>query len=485
MNAGPQFRHDAAEGEAVHEVPASVRKAAAQAQAWISEGLAGDGFTQQGRVRAAQLAQEPRVSLAVLKEIRSFLARHLAQKPADTRKPNGDPTPWLLAVQAWGGDDALPWAERLVEQAERGDEAGGQEVRWGQAELRTDEAASYLSPKERALLRPPARLPDGAWRLDAILARGGEVKSYTWGQEQTPWEELRADAVLSSLVGAPVTYSPHPKEVTPANAAEVTIPGARVLAVRLDEDARLLLGTLVVPQMPSQRGVSVGWKMGRLDTSTSPPSQRALRANHLTLTDHPRVKGAGLRLDAQAQEKTVKRTIHGVEFDLDDKAAQALDAERAAQTTRQDEASASAKQATEKLKDAEAKLQEADGKIKALEAARLDEAQIQARVKARAALETRAREVLPQADHARLDSMSDADIKRAALKAAYPNLDASRLDGPALDGAWSVLGAQAPKDAKPSTAGEAATLDSRTPAPRQDERPRALDAHFNNPPKAA
>lgn len=480
MNDQPQ-RHDE---EAVHEVPRGVREAAQRAKGWIDDGLAGDGFTRQGAVRATQLATAPKVSLAVAREIAAFLARHLAQEPDEVRKPNGDPTPWLVAVDAWGGRGALAWAKAIVEQADRQDEAAPADDRLREVELeiRLDGPASHLSPPARALLQPPRQLPDGAWRVDAVFAKGDEVKLYEWGQEVAPWEELRADEVLQSLVGVPVTYSPHPKEVTPANAPATAISGARVLSVQRSDEQRLVYGSLALPMLPSQRGVSVGWKISRLDKTTSPPSQRGLRANHLTLTDSPRVQGAGLRLDSK--EPTVKRTIHGVEFDLPDQAAQALDAERAAAKTRHDEIDGAAAAQKARAEKAEADAKAAAEKIKELEGARLDEAKVQGLVKARLELERKARAHLPEADAARLDAMTEAEIKRACLKVRFPALDVARLDGPALDGAWAVLGTTEEPARRSDEV--ALQLDGR----RQDAAPAVkpgvpLDAHFNNPPKKA
>lgn len=328
-----------------------------------------------------------------------------------------------------------------------------------QALLRLDATGAGLRPEERQHLRSPERLPDGSWRLDAVLARGGEVKTYDWGQEVAPWEELSAPATLDSLAGAPVT-SDHPwrdGEITPRNAPVHAIPGARVLRADAVEQGRFVRASLVLPHLPTTQGLSVGWLPPQIDNTTAPPSQRSLRANHVALTDSPRVPGAGVRLDdnpkKEAPMATAKIRIGAVEYDVEPHVAQAIEAERAANKPRQDGLEA-------EVKTLKAERDTLKGEVAALQAQRLDAKSLHAEAQKLAATLERAKAILPEPEHKRLDGLSVPEIKRAAVKHALPSLDEKASDE-TVEGAWLAL--------SPAKA-----------APRQDgQAPRAVDVIDN------
>ena len=101
--------------------PMDVRVAARRALDWISEGKAGDGFTGIGRSRAGQLASGEGVSLATLKRMKSFFARHEVDKEAIgfSQGEKGFPSAGRVAWDAWGGDDGFTWAKTMIARAEK------------------------------------------------------------------------------------------------------------------------------------------------------------------------------------------------------------------------------------------------------------------------------------------------------------------------------------------------------------------------------
>ncbi len=98
--------------------PQGVQEAAQRALEWIAEGHAGSGFTDVGRARAAQLARGDAVSETTIGRMRSFLARHGVNrnKPGWNAGDEGFPSGGRVAWDAWGGDAAVSWTERIMGQ---------------------------------------------------------------------------------------------------------------------------------------------------------------------------------------------------------------------------------------------------------------------------------------------------------------------------------------------------------------------------------
>lgn len=109
-------RFSKAEG---YSVPSEVQAAAKRAVAWISDGKAGDGFTSVGRNRAKQLADGGVVSRATLVKMRAYFARHGKQRGGHGRLQDGEPTPWRVAWDAWGGDAGRAWVNRVLGAVEK------------------------------------------------------------------------------------------------------------------------------------------------------------------------------------------------------------------------------------------------------------------------------------------------------------------------------------------------------------------------------
>ena len=99
--------------------PAGVAVAAKRALKWISEGKAGQGFTNVGRRRATQLASGEAVSADVVNRMISYFARHEVDKQATgfNSGEDGYPTPGRVSWDAWGGDAGQSWVNGLDQSA--------------------------------------------------------------------------------------------------------------------------------------------------------------------------------------------------------------------------------------------------------------------------------------------------------------------------------------------------------------------------------
>jgi hypothetical protein len=459
--------------------PKAVQEAAQRAVRWIDEGRAGSGFTPTGRARAGQLSRGEAVSLDVVERMASYFARHAP----DTRAKGFDageegyPTPGRVAWDAWGGDAGMRWANGILDEierraardAERSDAAPV--VRRTLAPVRLDAQGASLDPHTRALLAPPARLPDGAWRVEALAARGGEPKSYAHGVEVVPAEEL--DHAAPRFAGVPVTME-HPDELLDGDPdGAPLIHGARVLGARMVRDAvapgGALIVSLAVPDLPRVQGVSVGWRVGRLDATTSPPSQRDLHPDHLALTPTPRVQGAALRLDAQPQGRPkMKLTIQGQEIELPDDVGNLVKAELDTMMA-------------DKLK-LQAEIDRMRGAAEAMDSKRKDAERsdaIRAQARELAALYAQAKPHMAPEDAERLDSMDADAIRAAVVRRLRPQM---RLDGKSADfvaAAYEVAVGDADARGK-SEAEQVGRLDGRTPA-KPTAKGGALDGKWLRP----
>jgi len=106
----------AAEPESL-PVPKGVQEAAERALKWIGQGLAGDGFTDTGRARAAQLARGGPVSPKTVRRMASYFRRHRPDRAAQgfNAGEDGFPSAGRVAWDAWGGDAGESWSQNLVE----------------------------------------------------------------------------------------------------------------------------------------------------------------------------------------------------------------------------------------------------------------------------------------------------------------------------------------------------------------------------------
>ena len=94
-----------------HTPPKAVQDAAKRALEWIADGKAGDGFTDVGRKRAADLARGASVSMTTIRRMKAYFDRHQGDK--DSANWN-DPSPGKVAWNAWGGDAGYSWVKGIM-----------------------------------------------------------------------------------------------------------------------------------------------------------------------------------------------------------------------------------------------------------------------------------------------------------------------------------------------------------------------------------
>lgn len=130
--------------------PAGVRAEARRALQWIKEGHAGGGFTDVGRRRASQLANGQAVSLATIKRMASYLARHAVDKQGKGWSPGteGYPSPGRVAWAAWGGNAAIGWTNRVLRSANAVDKVARAELEYVDSMLEIVEEYGKLADND-------------------------------------------------------------------------------------------------------------------------------------------------------------------------------------------------------------------------------------------------------------------------------------------------------------------------------------------------
>jgi hypothetical protein len=99
--------------ESINDYPESVKNAAARAVKYADENGWGSCGTDVGKQRASQLAKGENISVDTLKRMYSYLSRHKVD--LTTSKEYGDGCGKLM-YDSWGGESALTWAEKKLEQ---------------------------------------------------------------------------------------------------------------------------------------------------------------------------------------------------------------------------------------------------------------------------------------------------------------------------------------------------------------------------------
>jgi Putative phage serine protease XkdF/Protein of unknown function len=100
----------------VNDYPKLIRENAQAALDWIEKtGNPKGCMTQVGKVRAQQLAQGKPISLETVKRMKAYITRH--KKDLETSKSYEDGC-GKLAMDAWGGVEALPWVEKTISKYE-------------------------------------------------------------------------------------------------------------------------------------------------------------------------------------------------------------------------------------------------------------------------------------------------------------------------------------------------------------------------------
>lgn len=125
------------------DYPALIRKNAQSALDWIEKtGNPRGCMTQVGKVRAQQLAQGKPISLETVKRMKAYITRH--KKDLETSKSYDDGC-GKLAMDAWGGVEALSWVDSTIKKYE---------------EMSADDTTFQVFNNEQRLVVGPAMIPD-------------------------------------------------------------------------------------------------------------------------------------------------------------------------------------------------------------------------------------------------------------------------------------------------------------------------------------
>jgi ribosomal protein L37AE/L43A len=131
------------EYDSFDDYPELIRKNAQAALNWIEKtGNPRGCMTQVGKVRAQQLAQGKPISLETVKRMKAYITRH--KKDLTTSKSYEDGC-GKLAMDAWGGVEALPWIESTIKKYE---------------EMSADDTSFQVFNNEQRLVVGPAMIPD-------------------------------------------------------------------------------------------------------------------------------------------------------------------------------------------------------------------------------------------------------------------------------------------------------------------------------------
>jgi len=124
------------------DYPALISKNAQAALDYIERtGNPNDCMTQVGKVRAQQLAQGKPISIETVKRMKSYISRHKVDLESSKSYEDGC---GKLAMDAWGGVEALPWVERTIEQYEN---------------MSSESTFSVFNAEQRLVIGP-AMIPD-------------------------------------------------------------------------------------------------------------------------------------------------------------------------------------------------------------------------------------------------------------------------------------------------------------------------------------
>lgn len=287
--------------------------------------------------------------------------------------------------------------------------------------------------------------PEGFLRVDAPITRLG-VLQYR-NADGTPRGELRHPDDWNdfvALASKPITND-HPPPRKSDGLQLVDAKNAKQLAIgwtgdSVRADGPLLRSLLMITDAAGvaavqrgRRGTSTGvvvdlkQESGEYEGLRYEYRQTNPRLNHVAIVDAPRA-GTMIRLDgnqlvddeAEGDRNMVKVTLDGIAYEAAPEVANALTRAQtslAEMSTKLDSASKTASDALEKIK------AERDTLKEKLDAA--EKRDIRAEIAARVLLETAARKVLPASEHAKLDAMSDAEVRKAVAVAKFPkrNLD--------------------------------------------------------------
>jgi len=147
MNADGSYVVD--EFNSYSDYPELIRKNAQSALDYIEKTDNPNGcMTQVGKVRAQQLAQGKPISIETVKRMKAYISRHKVDLDSSKSYEDGC---GKLAMDAWGGVEALPWVERIISQYEN----------MSNKEFSSQEESSFqVFNTEQRLVVGPAMIPD-------------------------------------------------------------------------------------------------------------------------------------------------------------------------------------------------------------------------------------------------------------------------------------------------------------------------------------
>ena len=293
-----------------------------------------------------------------------------------------------------------------------------------------------------------ARTDEGYIRADAVVTRTGVFQYMnadgTIRRELRHPDDVFEKASLDSMRLIPVTNGhPQVRLVNSDNAKELIV-GSVGESVYVD--GQFVMASMVITHADATRDVDMGRKElslgytvdvvkedGIYNGEPYTHRQKNIRYNHLAIVDRARAGSAArINLDSGDAQQTTKEdkmnvdlktvTLDGLDYKASPEVAKAL--EKAIK--RADEAQAEAKTAKDEAEKLQAKIDAMKEKEKEDEEAEKGEKEkmdgmIKAAVKARLALEKVASVALDKETVAKLDDMSDKEIKLAVIKAKSPN----------------------------------------------------------------
>lgn len=228
--------------------PKGAQEAGKRAQEWIRQGLNGDGFTDVGRARAAQLANGESVSEKTVRRMAAYFTRHEKDQQAEGFKQGekGFPRPGRVAWDAWGGDAGKSWAQGLV-------------ARWDKQDMAKE-------ADEKRFTLAPWYVPNS---LDAHMewTDPDELQKALWEYVKSGNRQIRLQHIPDTLAGHWVEAMTWPFEV---EVPMMNLESGDVEKRRFPENT-VFLGVQWEPwawelvKKGQIRGFSIGGKAGRKD----------------------------------------------------------------------------------------------------------------------------------------------------------------------------------------------------------------------------
>jgi HK97 family phage prohead protease len=240
---------------------AGVAVAAKRALQWISEGLAGDGFTDVGRARAVQLASGEDISGTTVNRMISYFARHDVDKQATgfNNGEDGYPSAGRVAFDAWGGESGQSWVNGLPEDTRNGLDL----IVDNTNEMEDRQLEDYSLSKEELVVKVGHLKADTLHLIHALTMTVEQLSELVEAVSEPVVEDVVED--MSEVVDLSSNYMEEDERfVNPSKVAELHERGERVMSgieqrvavsdleIRQEGDGMTLRGYAAVFNSPSQ-----------------------------------------------------------------------------------------------------------------------------------------------------------------------------------------------------------------------------------------